>query len=70
VVVTKDKEAVAKHKGSFDFILDCVSAPHDINEYLGLLRLDGAICLVGLPDQPMATSPFALVTIGGRWRGR
>jgi uncharacterized zinc-type alcohol dehydrogenase-like protein len=62
VVISKDAEAMAKHKGSFDFILDCVSAPHDINAYLGMLRLDGAICLVGLPDQPMATSPFALVT--------
>lgn len=62
VVISKDADAMAKHKGSFDFILDCVSAPHDINAYLNLLRLDGAICLVGLPDQPVATSPFALVT--------
>jgi uncharacterized zinc-type alcohol dehydrogenase-like protein len=53
---------MAKHASSFDFILDCVSAPHDINAYLSLLRLDGALCLVGLPDQPVATSPFALVT--------
>jgi uncharacterized zinc-type alcohol dehydrogenase-like protein len=62
VVISKDADAMAKHKGSFDFILDCVSAPHDINEYLSLLRLDGALCLVGLPEQPVATSPFALVT--------
>src|SRR5665213_2310642 len=62
VVISKDEAAMAKHKGSFDFILDCVSAPHDINAYLGMLRLDGAICLVGLPDKPVATSPFALVT--------
>jgi alcohol dehydrogenase (NADP+) len=62
VVISKDATAMAKHASSFDFILDCVSAPHDINAYLGLLRLDGALCLVGLPDQPVATSPFALVT--------
>lgn len=62
VVISRDADAMAKHAGSFDFILDCVSAPHDINAYLGLLRLDGALCLVGLPDQPVATSPFALIT--------
>ncbi|MGA7158749.1 MAG: NAD(P)-dependent alcohol dehydrogenase [Acidobacteriaceae bacterium] len=62
VVISKDAAAMAKHASSFDFILDCVAAPHDINAYLGLLRLDGAICLVGLPDQPLSTSPFALVT--------
>ena len=62
VVISKDAAAMAKHASSFDFILDCVSAPHDINAYLNLLRLDGALCLVGLPDQPVATSPFALVT--------
>jgi uncharacterized zinc-type alcohol dehydrogenase-like protein len=62
VVISKDADAMAKHAGSFDFILDCVAAPHDINAYLGLLRLDGTICLVGLPDQPLPVSPFALVT--------
>jgi uncharacterized zinc-type alcohol dehydrogenase-like protein len=61
VVISKDADAMAKHARSFDFILDCVSAPHDINAYLSLLRLDGALCLVGLPDQPVAVSPFALV---------
>lgn len=62
VVISKDADAMAKHAGSFDFILDCVAAPHDINAYLSLLRLDGAICLVGLPDQPLPVAPFALVT--------
>jgi uncharacterized zinc-type alcohol dehydrogenase-like protein len=62
VVISTDAEAMAKHKGTFDFIVDCVSAPHDINVYLGMLRLDGAICLVGLPDEPVATSAFSLVT--------
>jgi uncharacterized zinc-type alcohol dehydrogenase-like protein len=62
VVISKDANAMAKHAGSFDFIVDCVSAPHDINAYLGMLRLNGTVCLVGLPEEPIATSPFALVT--------
>ena len=53
---------MAKQKGSFDFILDCVSAPHDLNEYLGLLKLNGSLCQVGLPDEPLPVSAFALVT--------
>jgi uncharacterized zinc-type alcohol dehydrogenase-like protein len=52
---------MAKHAGSFDFILDCVSAPHDMNAYLGQLRLDGVLCLVGLPDQPLSVAPFSLL---------
>jgi uncharacterized zinc-type alcohol dehydrogenase-like protein len=62
VVITKDAAAVAKHAGSFDLIVDCVSAPHDLNEYLSLLRLDGTLCLVGLPEVPLPVSPFGLVT--------
>jgi uncharacterized zinc-type alcohol dehydrogenase-like protein len=62
VVVTKDTAAVAKHKGTFDFILDCVSAPHDVNQYLDLLRLNGTMCLVGLPDAPASISPFSIIT--------
>jgi alcohol dehydrogenase (NADP+) len=61
VVVTKDAAAVAKHLGSFDFILDCVSAPHDVNLYLNLLRLNGTLCLVGLPEVPLSVAPFSVV---------
>ena len=61
VVLSKDKAAMQKHAGSFDFILDCVSAPHDINAYLALLQLDATLCLVGLPDKPLAVSPFSLL---------
>ena len=62
VVISKDAAAMAKHAGSFDFIIDCVSAPHDINALLSLLRLNGTLCLVGLPDQPVSISPFAIIT--------
>jgi uncharacterized zinc-type alcohol dehydrogenase-like protein len=62
VVVTKDASELAKHVGSFDFILDCVSAPHDVNQYLDLLRLNGTMCLVGLPESPVSISPFSIIT--------
>ena len=41
-----------KHAGSFDFILDTVSAPHDLNAYLGLLKRNGTLTLVGAPETP------------------
>ncbi len=62
VIISKDDSAMAKVKGSFDFIIDCVSAKHDINAYLDLLRLDGTICLVGLPPEGVAVSSFSIVT--------
>jgi len=61
VVISKDDGAMAKHAGSFDFILDCVSAPHDMNAYLNLIKLDGTLCLVGLPEQPLSVAPFSLL---------
>ncbi len=61
VVVSKDANAVAKHRGSFDFILDCVSANHDINAYLGLLKVDGTLTLVGAPEHPLPVAVFSLL---------
>jgi uncharacterized zinc-type alcohol dehydrogenase-like protein len=61
VVVSKDANAVAKHRGSFDFILDCVSANHDINTYLDLLKVDGTLTLVGAPEHPLPVSIFSLL---------
>lgn len=60
-VVTKDPknlEALANH---FHFILDAVSAPHDINTYLNLLRRDGVMVLVGVPEKPYELAPFQLI---------
>jgi len=64
VVVSRDTGEMGKHAGSFDFILDTVSAEHDINAYLNLLARDGNITLVGAPPKPLGVSAFAL--IGGR----
>jgi uncharacterized zinc-type alcohol dehydrogenase-like protein len=61
VVVSTDVEEMQKHAGSFDFILDTVSADHDLNAYLNLLRVDGNITLVGAPPKPLAVPAFALI---------
>jgi uncharacterized zinc-type alcohol dehydrogenase-like protein len=61
VVVSKDVDAMKKHQGSFDFILDAVSAQHDVNAYLGLLKLDGTLTLVGAPSQPLPVAAFNLL---------
>jgi alcohol dehydrogenase (NADP+) len=61
VVISKNADEMAKHAGSFDFILDAVSADHDINALLGLLRRDGNLCLVGAPEKPFPVSSFSLI---------
>jgi alcohol dehydrogenase (NADP+) len=60
-VVSRNANDMQKHAGSFDFILDAVSADHDINAYINLLRPDGTITLVGAPSKPLAVSAFALL---------
>jgi uncharacterized zinc-type alcohol dehydrogenase-like protein len=61
VVVSRDAEEMKKHAVSFDFILDCVSADHDVNAYLKLLAGDGNLTLVGAPEKPLAVSAFGLI---------
>jgi uncharacterized zinc-type alcohol dehydrogenase-like protein len=61
VVVSRNADEMQKHAGSFDFILGTVSAEHDINQYLNLLRLDGNLTLVGAPAKPLALSSLALI---------
>jgi len=60
-VLSTDKEAMKARNGSLDFILDTVSAPHDINQLLKLLRRDSTLCLVGLPEQPLPVQPFVVM---------
>ena len=52
VVVSTDDAAMQKHERSFDFILDTVSAPHDLDRLTALLRVEGTLCLVGVPATP------------------
>jgi len=61
VVVSKDAAEMQKHMGSFDFILDTVSADHDLNTYLQLLRRDGTLTLVGVPTNPAPVAAFAVI---------
>ena len=61
VVVSRNADEMKKHAGSFDFILDAVSADHDINAYINLLGVDGNLTLVGAPAKPVAVSAFSLI---------
>ena len=61
VVISNNAGEMLKHANSFDFILDTVSAAHDINAYINLLRRDGNITLVGAPEKPLPVAAFALI---------
>jgi alcohol dehydrogenase (NADP+) len=61
VVISRNADEMQKHAGSFDFILDAVSADHDINAFMNLLRRDGNLTLVGAPEKPLAVSAFNLI---------
>jgi uncharacterized zinc-type alcohol dehydrogenase-like protein len=61
VVISRNADEMQKHASSFDFILDAVSADHDINAYLNLLRRDGNLVMVGAPEKPLAVSVFGLL---------
>jgi uncharacterized zinc-type alcohol dehydrogenase-like protein len=61
VVVSKNDAEMLKHAGSFDFILDTVSAEHNINAYLDLIKLDGTLTLVGAPPNPLPLAVGSLL---------
>ncbi len=61
VVISRNPGEMQKHTDSFDFILDAVSAEHDINAYLLLLRRDGNLTLVGAPPKPLSVGAFPLL---------
>jgi alcohol dehydrogenase (NADP+) len=61
VVISRNADEMQKHDESFDFILDAVSADHDINAYINLLRRDGNITLVGAPEKPLSVPAFGLI---------
>ena len=61
IIVSKDPNEMAKHLNSFDFILDTVSAQHDINAYLNLLKHDASLVLVGGPEKPLPVAAFSVI---------
>ena len=61
VVVSRNADELAKHAGTFDFILDAVAAVHDIDAYLQLLTPDGNLTLLGAPEKPISLSAFSLL---------
>ena len=61
VVISRNTDEMSKHGGTFDFILDAVSAEHNINAYIQLLRRDGNMTLVGAPSKPHAVAAFSLI---------
>ncbi|PYI94330.1 MAG: hydroxyacid dehydrogenase [Verrucomicrobia bacterium] len=61
VILSKNEEEMEKHEKSFDFILDTVSAPHDLDAYLSLLKRDGTLVLVGASPDPLAVDAFSLI---------
>lgn len=60
-VLSSDVEEVAKVAESFDFVIDTVSGQHDINQILGMIKRDGTLILVGVPQQPPQVHPFSLI---------
>ncbi len=60
-VVSRNADEMKKHVGSFDFIIDTVSANHDINAYINLLGVDGNLTMVGAPAEPLAVPAFSLI---------
>jgi uncharacterized zinc-type alcohol dehydrogenase-like protein len=61
VVISKDEKQMAAHAQSFDFMLDTISADHDLNAYFPLLKRDGNFVLVGAPEKPLPVVPFQLI---------
>ena len=61
VVVSKNEDEMKKHANSFDFIIDTVSAKHDLNAYMELLKRDGVLTLVGVPPEPVPLEAFSLI---------
>jgi uncharacterized zinc-type alcohol dehydrogenase-like protein len=59
--LTSQSDTFTRLQRRFDFSLDTVSAPHNHNAYVNLLKTDGTIILVGVPDRPTLLEPFPLI---------
>lgn len=66
VVVSRDPEQMAAHAGTFDFILNTVAAPHDLDAFTALLKRDGTMCLVGVPAEPHPSPNVGTLVFGRR----
>ena len=66
VVISKNAAEMKAHGGSFDFILDTVAASHDLDALTRLLKRDGALCLVGVPEHPHPSPNIAPLIFGRR----
>jgi uncharacterized zinc-type alcohol dehydrogenase-like protein len=60
-VLSTDPEQMKAYASSLDMVLDTVSAKHDVNDYLKLLKIDGSVVLVGLPAEPLEIGAFNVV---------
>lgn len=61
IILSADEEQMKANTNTLHFILDCVSAQHDVNAYLKLLKVDGTLALVGAPEHPLPIAPFSLI---------
>lgn len=61
VIVSTNAEEMKAQAGTFDFILDCVSADHDLNAYMAMLSTNGTMVLVGAPERPLPVAAFSLI---------
>ena len=66
VVVSRDRDEMKKHQRSFDFILDTVAASHDLDAFTSLLKRDGTLCLVGVPEHGHPSPNVATLIFGRR----
>ncbi len=61
VVLSKNEDEMAKHQNKFDFIIDTVSAKHDLSQYLSMLKRDGVLTMVGVSPEPLPVNVFNLI---------
>lgn len=61
VILSTDEEQMKAHANTLHFVLDCVSAQHDVNAYLKLLKVDGTLAIVGAPEHPLPIAAFSLI---------
>lgn len=69
IILSTDEMQMKLHRGTLHFVLDCVSAQHDINAYLRLLKRDGALTIVGAPEHPLPVAAFSLIPGRKRFAG-